>query len=82
MIGDLLKSIFGDKNAKDRKEYWPFVEKTNAAWTQIQQLTDDQLRGKTISFREQIQNAIAPLEAELATLEAKAADLQTPFEES
>lgn len=81
MIGDLLKSIFGDKNAKDRKEYWPFVEKTNTAWAQIQQLSDDQLRGKTISFREQIQNAIAPLEAELATLEAKAADLQTPFEE-
>jgi len=31
MIGDLLKSIFGDKTAKDRKEYWPFVEKANAA---------------------------------------------------
>ena len=81
MIGDLLKSIFGDKNAKDRKEYWPFVDKANAAWEHIKQLSDDQLRGKTHSFQTQIQEAIAALETELSALEQKAADLQTPFEQ-
>ncbi|MEN9422116.1 MAG: preprotein translocase subunit SecA, partial [Bacteroidota bacterium] len=81
MIGDLLKSIFGDKNAKDRKEYWPFVEKANAAWEQVKQYSDDQLRDKTRGFQQQIQAAISAQEAELKTLELKAADLQTPFEE-
>ena len=59
MIGDLLKSIFGDKNAKDRKEYWPFVEKANAAWEQVKQYSDDQLRDKTRGFQQQIQEAIS-----------------------
>jgi len=81
MIGDLLKSIFGDKTAKDRKEYWPFVEKANAAWQTIQNLSDDQLRDKTRSFQAQVTQSIATLEEELAALQAQAADLNTPFEE-
>ena len=28
MIGEILKKIFGDKNAKDKKLYWPYVEQT------------------------------------------------------
>ena len=81
MIGDLLKSIFGDKTAKDRKEYWPFVEKANAAWNSIQTLSDDQLREKTRGFQAQVSQAISSLEETLAGLQAKAADLQTSFEE-
>ena len=81
MIGDLLKSIFGDKTAKDRKEYWPFVEKAKSAWESVQNFSDDQLRDKTRGFQEQIRLSIAPLEETLAGLEAKAADLQTSFEE-
>ena len=81
MIGDLLKSIFGDKTAKDRKEYWPFVEKAKTAWESIQHLSDDQLREKTRGFQEQVRHAIAELEANLDDLQAKAADLQTSFEE-
>ncbi|MEY3505161.1 MAG: preprotein translocase subunit SecA, partial [Bacteroidota bacterium] len=81
MIGDLLKSIFGDKTAKDRKEYWPFVEKAKTAWESIQHLSDDQLREKTRGFQEQIRQSIAPLEATLEALHANAADTQTSFEE-
>ncbi len=81
MIGDLLKSIFGDKTAKDRKEYWPFVEKAKTAWESIQHLSDDQLREKTRGFQEQIRQSIAPLEATLEALHANAADIQTSFEE-
>lgn len=81
MIGDLLKTIFGDKTAKDRKEYWPFVEKVNEAWQEIKNLNDDQLRAKTPDFQAQIQQCIAPLEVELSELQLKASDLQTPFEE-
>ena len=81
MIGDLLKSIFGDKTAKDRKEYWPFVEKAKTAWESVQHLSDDQLREKTRGFQEQIRQSIAPLEATLEALHANAADIQTSFEE-
>ena len=81
MIGDLLKSIFGYKTAKDRKEYWPFVEKAKTAWESVQHLSDDQLREKTRGFQEQIRQSIAPLEATLEALHANAAYIQTSFEE-
>ena len=73
MIGDLLKSIFGDKTVKDRKEYWPFVEKANAAWQYIQELSDDQLREKTSAFQLQVKQSIASLEEELG-------DVYAPYE--
>ncbi|MEN9987165.1 MAG: hypothetical protein RLZZ585_204 [Bacteroidota bacterium] len=47
MIGDILKSIFGDKNAKDKKLYWPYVELANAAHEHIKTLSDEQLRQKS-----------------------------------
>ncbi|MEN9700473.1 MAG: preprotein translocase subunit SecA [Bacteroidota bacterium] len=81
MIGDLLKSIFGDKTSKDKKEYWPFVEKTNAVWPQIQGLSDEGLREKTRSFQALIREEKAVLEAELEGLQKRASDLNTPFHE-
>ena len=46
MIGDILKKIFGDKNAKDKKEYWPFVEAVEKVYPSIKNLSDNELRLK------------------------------------
>ncbi|MFM7758275.1 MAG: hypothetical protein ACKO6J_05010 [Crocinitomicaceae bacterium] len=42
MIGDILKKLFGDKSSKDKKEYWPYVEKVLEANKQIISLTDNE----------------------------------------
>ena len=56
MISDLIKKIFGDKNAKDEKLYQPFIVDTNKALQIIQNLSDTELRGMTHSFQERIKN--------------------------
>jgi preprotein translocase subunit SecA len=51
MIAGLLKKIFGDKEAQDRKEYQPIIEQTNQFSVQFKNLSDDELRGKTQEFQ-------------------------------
>ncbi len=81
MIGDILKKLFGDKSSKDKKEYWPYVEKVVEAHKQIFSLTDNELRLKTRSFQEKIKNDKQSLEDELSALQQKAADFNTSLEE-
>ena len=81
MISDLIKKIFGDKNAKDEKLYQPFIVDTNKALQIIQNLSDTELRGMTHSFQERIRNEKQHLEDELKSLEAKAADSATSIDD-
>jgi len=80
MIGDLLKKIFGDKNAKDKKFYWPFVEEALAFHVQIKNLSDDELRQKTKKFKELINAEKLDLENEITQIRTQADDLETPIE--
>ncbi|QSV44650.1 preprotein translocase subunit SecA [Geobacter benzoatilyticus] len=52
MFGNIIKKIVGSKNERELKRLWPIVEKINGLEQQISALTDDQLRGKTVEFRE------------------------------
>lgn len=52
MIGKLLKKIFGSKNERELKRMGKVVTLINALEPQMQQLSDEQLKAKTIEFRE------------------------------
>ncbi len=54
-----LKKIFGDKQAKDIKILWPIVEEINEEYEKIKDFSDEQLKAKTIEFKEKIQNHTA-----------------------
>ena len=81
MIGELLKKIFGDKNAKDKKLYWPYVEQTLVELEKVKTLSDQGLRDKTREFQLLIRNEKQQLEDELVALKEKAEDVKTPIEE-
>ena len=81
MIANILKSIFGDKTTKERKEYQPFIDKSNTFFEEFKRLSDDQLRAKTAEFRNQVQSAIADLEKEISELKAKSQDDATHVDE-
>lgn len=51
-LDTVLKSFLGDKNAKDLKEIKKVVDKVKKAEPAIEQLSDDELRGKTQEFKE------------------------------
>jgi preprotein translocase subunit SecA len=77
MIAGLLKKIFGDKEAQDRKEYQPIIEQTNQFTVQFKNLSDDELRGKTKEFQAKIKEATKTLEEEVVTLKEKSNNAET-----
>jgi preprotein translocase subunit SecA len=52
MFGSLIKKIVGSKNDRELKKLWPIVAKINDMESSIAKLTDDQVRGKTLEFKE------------------------------
>ena len=51
-----LKKILGSKSDKDLKGLYPLVDKINSEFDLLSSLSDDELRGKTKLFKEQITN--------------------------
>ncbi len=76
MLGSLLKKFFGDKNVKAAQELWPIVEQINVEWEKLKELTDDELRSKTIEFKERIYESTKDIQVPLNELKDKLLDDQ------
>ncbi len=53
MLG-VLKKLFGDLNERELKRYMQKVEKVNALESELADLSDDQLKDKTVEFKERL----------------------------
>ncbi|TVY09344.1 preprotein translocase subunit SecA [Paenibacillus cremeus] len=53
MLG-LVKKIFGDANERELKRMWKAVEYINSLEPSIEVLSDEELRNKTVEFRERL----------------------------
>jgi preprotein translocase subunit SecA len=62
MIDKVLTAIFGSKHERDVKAMRPIVAQINALEPEISALSDDQLREKTIEFRERLKPVVQALE--------------------
>ncbi|HRR34841.1 MAG TPA: preprotein translocase subunit SecA, partial [Kiritimatiellia bacterium] len=51
---NLIKTIFGTKNDRDLKRMQPLVERINEFEKSYQSLSDEQLKAKTIEFKERV----------------------------
>ena len=81
MALSILKNLFGDKSAKDRKEYQPSIDAANQAQEALKGMSDDELRGKTAHFQALIKEGTNALETELQELKDKANAVDTPIQE-
>ncbi|HLX95388.1 MAG TPA: preprotein translocase subunit SecA [Verrucomicrobiae bacterium] len=50
MIG-LIKMIFGSRNDRELKKFWPVVRRINEIEAGLQKLSDDELRQKTVDWK-------------------------------
>jgi preprotein translocase subunit SecA len=57
-ITKTIAKIVGNKNDKDRKELFPYVEKVNAEYAKLRSISDDELRGMTRSLMEKIDQSL------------------------
>lgn len=55
MITNILKKIIGTKNERELKRIQPLVDKTNSLEDEYRALSDDQLKAKTLLFKERIE---------------------------
>jgi preprotein translocase subunit SecA len=74
MLGSIFKTVtkvFGSKSDRDLKPIYPIVEQINAEYAGLKGLTNDELRNKTIQFKQRIQEFLADIDTEIAELKGK-----------
>jgi preprotein translocase subunit SecA len=54
IIDTLLAKVIGTQNERELKRIRPFIAEINAKEPEIQQLSDDELRGRTADFRQRL----------------------------
>ena len=72
ILDSVLKVFVGDKSKKDVKAMQPILKKIKNAEADLVNITTDQLRAKTIEFKETIAKAKADVVAEIESLKEKA----------
>ena len=75
MAGFFSKLFGGNKSEKDVEKIRPLVAKTNEYFAAYQQLTNDELRAKSVEFRSRIQEHVKDINAEIATRKGEAETL-------
>ncbi len=67
-VDTLLTSIFGSKSERDLKKIWPIVEEINEHYEGMAELSDEELKQKTESFRQRISDATQEVEEEIESV--------------
>jgi len=67
-LNSVLKVFVGDKSKQDVKAIMPLVEKVKSFESQIENLSHDELRAKTVEFKSKIADARKKTEDEIAKL--------------
>lgn len=71
MLSSLLKKIFGDKNEKAVKELWPIVDQINQEYEKLINLSDDELKNKTVEFKARISEATKEITEQINELKTR-----------
>ncbi|WP_240040794.1 preprotein translocase subunit SecA [Pseudocnuella soli] len=77
MMGFFSKLFGGSKSERDVKSITPLVAKINQNFSQYQSLSNDELRNKTVQFRQRIAEHLKGVESEIAAANQRAEEL--PF---
>jgi len=67
-ISNILKKFFGNKSQRDIKEILPIVNRIREIYPQIETLSHDQLRVRTVELRNEIRKAVGEKEARITEM--------------
>jgi preprotein translocase subunit SecA len=68
---NFISKLFGSKSDRDVKAILPLVEKVKAEFAKLDQLTNDELRARTLDFKETIKTGLATIDEEIASIKAQ-----------
>ncbi len=69
-----IKKLLGDKSGRDLKKLNPYIDKVNDAYSQLTNVTNDQLRNRTYEFKAIIEEGLADIDAKIEELQVVADD--------
>jgi preprotein translocase subunit SecA len=75
-IGKVITKIFGSKSEKDIKTIQPIVDEINALGSEMEKLSDEQLKAKTQEFKQKIKDATAETSIKIEEVKAKMDDIE------
>ncbi len=75
-FADFLTSLFGNKSQRDLKEINPYVERIKAIYPEIEKLSHDELRAKTLEIRQRIQDYVAVEKCKIEELKSNVEKLE------
>lgn len=67
-----LNKLFPSKKEKDVKDLLPIADEVNEIYETLHDLTDDELRGKTLTFKQQIKDYTAEVRSNIDALKKEA----------
>lgn len=70
-MANFLTKLFGTKSDRDLKALKPFLEKAKSAYEHIKELTNDELRERTVLFKEHIAQTIQEEESKIVSIKEK-----------
>ena len=76
MLAFLSKLLGGNKSEKDVTKLQPIVVRINEYYNQYQSISNDELRGKTVEFRQRIADYVKSSDDEIADLQTQAEKLE------
>ncbi len=72
VLDSVIKIFIGDKSRKDVKAIMPFVDRIKSFETEFEQLSLDELRGKTSTFKEKIAEGLKEVHDQIEKLNEEA----------
>ena len=76
LINSLLKVFVGDKSQKDVKALQPYLAKIKTFESTLSALSNDELRARTLFFKEQIRQARSEKDAKIVSLQLEAESIE------
>jgi preprotein translocase subunit SecA len=67
---NFISKLFGSKSERDVKSLLPIIEKVKAEYAKLDGISNDELRAKTMYFKETIAEGLAEIDSELAGIRA------------
>jgi preprotein translocase subunit SecA len=80
-VGKILGKFLGNKADRDMREVMPFVEKIEAAYESMPELSNDQLRERSVALKKQVADYVADEQSQMESLKAKAEDPEVDVNE-
>ena len=80
MVKTLLSKVFGSRHDRERKRVQPIVDEVNSHGERLQLLSEEELRGQTVRFRELIRERTGEIEQRIAELKDQKRVTKDPAE--